>query len=325
MIVPADRQTEEDEVLGRIRAGESVNHFETQRRRKDGVLVPISLTVSPIRDETGQVVGASNIARDISDQKRSEWADRRLAAVVESSDDAIVTKDLDGVVTSWNRAAEKMFGYTGREMIGRSIRLLIPDELQSEEDMVLARIRAGEAMDHYETIRRRKDGTRLTVSLSVSPLRDDAGTIVGASKIARDITERVRLQALASEQAVVTEKLYEVGTTLASNLDRDTVVQKVTDVATELTHSRVRGVLLQRYGPGRERELHALHALWRAQGSVREVSASSGHRGVRADLSRRGPGAAGRCHQGPAVREESALSTACRPVTCLSAVISPFR
>ena len=126
---------------------------------------------------------------------------RRLAAVVESSDDAIVTKDLNSIITSWNAAAERMFGYTAGEAIGQSIRMLIPTELQDEEDIVLAKIRAGEKIDHYETVRQRKDGTRLSISLTVSPIRNDSGEIVGASKIARDITERARLLAAAREHA----------------------------------------------------------------------------------------------------------------------------
>ena len=128
-----------------------------------------------------------------------------------------------------------MFGYTEEEAVGQSIRMLIPDELQSEEDMVLAKIRAGEKIDHYETIRQRKDGTRLTISLTVSPIRNERGEIVGASKIARDITERVALLAAAREHAANTEKLGEVGAVVASTLDRETIVQKVTDIATELT------------------------------------------------------------------------------------------
>jgi PAS domain S-box-containing protein len=195
------------------------------------------LTVSPIRDDAGTVVGASKIARDITDRKRADAASRRLAAVIESSDDAIVTKNLDSIITSWNPAAERMFGYTEAEAIGRSIRMLIPQELQDEEDTVLAKIRAGLVLDHYETVRQRKDGTRLSISLTVSPIRNDAGEIVGASKIARDITERARLLEVAQEQAAITRKLGEVGAVVASTLDRDTVVQKVTDIATELTHA----------------------------------------------------------------------------------------
>jgi PAS domain S-box-containing protein len=237
MIIPAGRQSEEDTVLTRIRAGKSVAHFETVRQRKDGSLLPISLTVSPIRDDAGRVVGASKIARDISDRKRADAAASRLAAVIESSDDAIVTKNLDGIIASWNPAAERMFGYTAAEAIGRSIRILIPQDLQNEEDTVLAKIRAGEAVDHYETTRRRKDGSLVSISLSVSPIRGDGGVVVGASKIARDITERIRLRAAAVEQAQIAAKIGEVGAAVASTLERDTIVQKVTDTATELTHA----------------------------------------------------------------------------------------
>ena len=237
MIIPADRQAEEDMVLGRIRAGKAITHFETIRQRKDGTLIPISLTVSPIHDDAGQVIGASKIARDISEQAQGETARRRLAAVVESSDDAIIAKDLSSTITSWNPAAERMFGYTAAEAIGKSIRMLIPDELQSEEDVVLARIRAGEKLDHYETVRQRKDGARLNISLTVSPIRNAGGEIVGASKIARDVTERARLQQLASEQARDHERLGEVGAIVASTLDRETILQNVTDIATELTRA----------------------------------------------------------------------------------------
>ena len=115
---------------------------------------------------------------------------RHLARVVESSDDAIVSKDLNGIITSWNRAAERMFGYTAEEAVGRSIRMIIPADRQAEEDMVLARIRAGEALTHFETIRQRKDGTLIPISLTVSPIHDDDGRVIGASKIARDISER---------------------------------------------------------------------------------------------------------------------------------------
>src|SRR3954469_4901248 len=117
MIIPADRQSEEDTVLSRIRAGQSITHFETIRQRKDGTLIPISLTVSPIHDDQGRVIGASKIARDISDRIAANIAARRLAAVVESSDDAIITKDLNSIITSWNPAAERMFGYTEAEAV----------------------------------------------------------------------------------------------------------------------------------------------------------------------------------------------------------------
>jgi PAS domain S-box-containing protein len=168
---------------------------------------------------------------------QSDIAARHLAKVVESSDDAIVSKDLNSTIISWNRAAERMFGYSAEEAIGRSIRMLIPADLQGEEDDVLARIRAGEVVDHYETIRMRKDGQLLAISLTVSPIRSESGEIIGASKIARDISERTRLEAAAREHAAITEKLAEVGAVVTSTLDREIIVQKVTDTATQLTHA----------------------------------------------------------------------------------------
>src|SRR4051812_2545684 len=147
-----------------------------------------------------------------------DLASRHLAKVVESSDDAIVSKDLNSTIISWNRAAERMFGYSAEEAIGRSIRMLIPADLQGEEDDVLARIRAGEVVDHYETIRMRKDGQLLAISLTVSPIRSKSGEIIGASKIARDISERTRLEAAAREHAAITEKLAEVGAVVTSTL-----------------------------------------------------------------------------------------------------------
>lgn len=118
----------------------------------------------------------------------------RLAAIVDSSDDAIVSKTLDGVITSWNRGAERLFGYSAAEAIGRHIFLIIPDDRRAEEEDVLARLRRGEKIDHFETVRQAKDGRRIPISLTVSPIRDAKGTIVGASKIARDITERTLVQ-----------------------------------------------------------------------------------------------------------------------------------
>jgi PAS domain S-box-containing protein len=128
-----------------------------------------------------------------------------LSAIVDSSNDAIVSKTLDGIITSWNRAAESMFGYCSSEMIGQSIRIIIPSERQAEEDYVLSCIRLGEKVEHFETVRQAKDGRRLDISLTVSPICDAQGSVIGASKIARDITvrkqlEREREELLAREQ-----------------------------------------------------------------------------------------------------------------------------
>jgi PAS domain S-box-containing protein len=239
MIIPADRQHEEDYVLGQIRAGHAVRHFETIRQRKDGSLIPISLTVSPIYDDTGTVIGASKIARDISDRKTADLTARRLAAVVESSDDAIVSKNLDSIILSWNRAAERMFGFTAEEALGKSVRMIIPADLQQEEDEVLARIRAGKTVDHYETRRLRKDGTEILISLTVSPITDDQGHVVGASKIARDITERSRLENEVRKQAHVNEQLSRAGAEVASSLDEGRIVDRVVELGTDLTGATV--------------------------------------------------------------------------------------
>jgi PAS domain S-box-containing protein len=132
---------------------------------------------------------------DVSELKRAEQSAQRLAAIVASSDDAIVSKNLDGIISTWNKGAERLFGYTAEEVVGKPITILIPPERQDEEPGILARIRAGERVDHYETVRRRKDGTLVEISLTVSPVKSAAGQVVGASKIARDITERKQAEA----------------------------------------------------------------------------------------------------------------------------------
>ena len=193
-IIPTHLLAEEDYVLGRIRNGLAVDHFETIRRRKDGSFIEVSLTVSPVRTPDGRIAGASKIARDITVRKRMERDALRLAAIVESSQDAIISKDLNGIVQTWNAGAERMFGYTAAEMIGQPVRLIVPEDRLGEEDRVLARIRTGSGMPAFETVRRRKDGGLIDISLTVSPIRTVSGQIIGASKIARDITEQKRLR-----------------------------------------------------------------------------------------------------------------------------------
>jgi len=155
---------------------------------------------APLRNPDGKVVQLA-ITRDVTQRRERERAALLLSAIVDSSDDAIVSKDLNGIVTSWNQGAERVFGYTAAEMVGQSITVVIPAERLSEEPEILARLRRGERVDHFETVRRRKDGTLIDVSLTISPMRDQQGNIIGASKIARDITESKRAEAalLASE------------------------------------------------------------------------------------------------------------------------------
>jgi PAS domain S-box-containing protein len=147
---------------------------------------------TPFYDLSGALVGAVNVLVDISEHQRAERVARRLAAIVESSDDAIISKDLNGIVATWNKAAERLFGYTADEVIGKSITIVIPPERRHEEIGILDRIRRGEPIEHFETQRRRKDGSLVDISLSISPITDETGAIIGASKIARDITEQKR-------------------------------------------------------------------------------------------------------------------------------------
>ena len=194
LIVPDERHAEEEHVLARIRRGEHVDLVETMRITKDRRLVDVAMSVSPVRDSLGHVIGASIMARDITERRHFDETRARLAAIVESSEDVIVSKNLDGIITSWNRAAERMFGWTAAEAVGQPIMLIIPADRRAEEEGVLARIRRGEHIAHFDTVRRTKGGGLVEVSVTVSPVRDSTGRIVGASKIARDITERRRIE-----------------------------------------------------------------------------------------------------------------------------------
>jgi PAS domain S-box-containing protein len=355
-LIPADHQDEEPAILARLRAGQRIEHYETVRVRKDGTFVDISLTVSPIRSPDGRVIGASKIARDITERRLAEatlreqtevinqaydaiflrdsanaitlwnqgaertygytqeealgrsphellktetpipleeiyerlrlegywegelrhtckdgeqivvetrWATVRdeqdevasileitrdvterkraqekllqAASIVENSDDAIISKNLDGIILSWNPGAEKLYGYTAAEAIGQPVTMLIPSDRPDEEPRILKQIRSGERVDHYETVRRRKDGTLLDVSLTVSPVKDADGRIIGASKIARDISARIRAEEQLREQAEIIETVNHIGQTLAGELDLHKLVQAVTDAATEIS------------------------------------------------------------------------------------------
>lgn len=244
-LIPPELHAEEGDILARLRRGERIEHFESRRRRKDGSIIFVSLTISPIRDAAGVVIGASKFARDVTQRHRTQNAQAWLAAIVDSSDDAIVSKDLSGMITSWNKAAERIFGYEAREIVGRSVLTLIPPELHSDETMILDRLRNRERIEHFETERLRKDGTRISVSLTISPIIDAKGDVIGASKIARDITrqkksELERLALLESERAArrEAESMVEVAWVLSSELVVSTMVQKATDIATQLTGAK---------------------------------------------------------------------------------------
>ncbi|MGF6231112.1 PAS domain S-box-containing protein [Inquilinus ginsengisoli] len=191
-----------------LKQGKPIRGMEAVAERPDGTRVPFIPYPTPLFDAEGRLTGAVNMLVDISDRHRAEQlalaeagarargeqAAQRLAAIVESSEDAIVAKDLNGIITDWNRGAERLFGHSAREVVGQPITIVIPPDRLDEEPEILARIRRGERVEHFETVRRRKDGSLVEISLTISPIRSRAGEIVGASKIARDITERKRAE-----------------------------------------------------------------------------------------------------------------------------------
>ena len=195
-----------------------IPHCALEKRyiRKDGVAIWGRTTVAILRGAKGEAQRFIGIVEDITDRKETEQALQesraqaqgilsRLAAIVESSDDAIISKTLEGVITTWNRGAERIFGYTAEEVIGKPVTLLIPPNQTDEELAILQKLRRGERIDHYETVRMRKDGTLLDVSLTVSPLKDLEDRIIGASKIARDITQRKRMEVALREEIATRE------------------------------------------------------------------------------------------------------------------------
>ncbi|HXD34931.1 MAG TPA: PAS domain S-box protein [Pyrinomonadaceae bacterium] len=173
------------------------------------------------------------------DLQSPESAAYWLSAIIESADDAIISKTLDGIITSWNSGAERIFGYTAEEIVGKSVTILIPPDHIDEEPQILGRIKAGERIDHYETVRVSKDGRLIEISLTVSPINDAEGKVIGASKVARDISERKRTEESLHEHIEIIETVNRLGQTLASELDLHKLVQAVTDAATEICDARI--------------------------------------------------------------------------------------
>lgn len=178
--------------MDRMKTGESVPLIEEKIVRLDGTNVDVEVAAAPFHDSQGPAIQV--VLRDITRRKATEKALLHYAALVESSDDAIIGKNLDGFITSWNRGAAAIFGYRSDEVVGKHISMLIPPDRAREEPAILDKIQAGESVDHYETVRICKDGRLIDISVTVSPIRDADGKIVGASKVARDITERKRLE-----------------------------------------------------------------------------------------------------------------------------------
>lgn len=202
---------------------------------RDGAEIPIDDSAAAIRDEHGELQGAVLVFRDVTPRRKAEVERRLLAAIVESSDDAIISKDVNGIVTSWNKGAERIFGFSSKEMIGKPIATIAAPDRIDEMPRILERIKRGERIDHYETIRKAKDGRLVDISLTVSPVYNEEGRIVGASKIARDITEQTRIRAeLAEERERLRVTLHSIGDGVITT-DGAGCVAYLNPVAQELT------------------------------------------------------------------------------------------
>jgi len=212
---------------------------------EDGALRWVRAKGKAYFDEQDRPVRFVGSILDITEQKLQEEQlqegrerQARLAAIVDSTDDTIVSKTLDGIITTWNRAAERMFGYTAEEAIGRHITLIIPQERLQEEEFIIGEIRRGNKIDHFETVRVTKDGREVSISLTVSPIVDENGTVIGASKIARDISEQVAAQATSRRYLERMEIMKLIVENISEELDLQKILQKVTDATTQLAGAK---------------------------------------------------------------------------------------
>ncbi len=236
-IFPPDRYHEEDSILQKIAAGERIEHFKTKRMCKDGRLIDISVTLSPICDSNGRVVAVSKIARDITQQVLVEQENAQYKAMIDGSDDAIISKDSSGVIRTWNLAAERIFGYPAEEVVGKHVRLLFPPERWHEEDKLIKAVLAGETVRHFRTTRVTKNGQRIFVSVSLSAIRNGDGDILGFSKIVRDLTQEIR-----QEQMLWQEVHYDSLTGLLSRVG----IQGAVDDLIRISQVRHRSIAVVR-------------------------------------------------------------------------------
>jgi PAS domain S-box-containing protein len=228
----------------------SVMDYPLEIRSNSGYVTPVIYNASVYRDEAGKVIGVFAAARDITEQKRMEEARARLAAIVDSSEDAIVGKTLDGIITSWNAGAMKLYGYSEDEAIGKPISILISPDHSDEIPAILEKIRLGEHIDHYETMRIRKDGRVLNVSLSISPIKDSKGQIVGASTITRDITEKKRAEEVIRRAGLYNRSLIEASLDPLVTISPEGVitdVNKATENVTGFSREKLIGTDFSNY------------------------------------------------------------------------------
>jgi PAS domain S-box-containing protein len=279
MLVPPGHPDEIPHILAAIKRGERVEHYEAVRRRKDGKLIDVSITVSPIKDVYWNIIGASTIARDITERKKAGEAAYELAAIVASSDDAIIGKTLEGIITSWNPAAERLYGYAAEEVIGKPIQILVPPGHPDEIPRILEEMRRGERIEHYEAVRRSKDGQLIDVSLTVSPIKDAAGTIIGASTIARDITEQKKAEERMRAASLYARSLIEASVDPLVTIGPDgkiTDVNNATEAVTGVSREHLIGTDFADYftEPEKAREGYTLAF---SQGLVRDYPLAIRH------------------------------------------------
>lgn len=210
-----------------LRGGTVAEGTEITAERSDGTRRCFRLYPRPVHDPERGIIGSVNMLVDVTEQKQAEQATSLLAAIVDSSDDAISSKSLDGVITSWNKSAENLFGYSASEAIGQNIMMLVPPERHAEEVGILERIGRGERVNHFETARRHKNGTLVEVSISISPIRDSAGRVIGASNVSRDIGERRHTEISLAETARQQKALFH----LADRLHRASSLDEICDSA----------------------------------------------------------------------------------------------
>ena len=225
----------ESPMVKTLREGKPFEGINLLVERPDGSKVAILVFCRPVFDKEQKLVGAHNTLVNIESKRNVESKQAFLSAIIASSDDAIISKDLNGIITSWNKGAERIFGYSEPEVVGKPITIIIPASRLHEEDHILSNIKSGNRIEHFETVRLHESGRLVPISLTVSPIRDSFGNIIGASKIARDISERMEAQKIIEEHNERLEMLNALGKTISEKLDSEAILQKVTDATTKIT------------------------------------------------------------------------------------------
>ncbi|WP_162996536.1 PAS domain S-box protein [Mucilaginibacter celer] len=217
-----------------LQSGKAIRGEELLVQRGDGSIRYILPNPKPRFNQQGELIGAVSMLVDITVQKSDESKQAMLASIIDSSEDPIISKTLDGVITSWNNAAQRLFGYTEEEIIGKHITILIPEERHDEEQLIISKIKANERVEHFETVRKTKAGDDVKISLTVSPIRDSDNKVIGASKIIRDIGRQKEAEERMQQYAERLEILNSIGQVISAELDIQNILQKVTDATTQL-------------------------------------------------------------------------------------------